>query len=344
VTLPIQFNKISLLFSSRISRNVIFWILFSFFHYYPRNSFLSFFIVLTILSVFYGLPVYFNNLYLIPKLFLRNRLIKYFICLAVLILIATLETKYINLWIGRFLPPAGFISPISDMGLPGHIIQILLLFAVLAIGKFAGDAIELESNREKLMKNNLEAELDTLKSQVNPHFLFNALNTIYGMARRTDPETAEAVMQLSGILRHNLYEGSGGEILLSREVEVLNQYIEFNRLRIHENDRILMNTDSSISDQKIAPMLLLPFVENAFKHGLSQSSGKNWITVDLKILDKEFFFRCANSAKDKSSQIGKGIGLKNAKRRLELCYPESHILDIHSENNQFIVDLKIKLK
>ena len=338
-----SFNKIVLLLTSRISRNVFFWVLFTFFHYYPKNDFTAYVSLLTLVSISYGIPVYINNLYLIPRFLIRRKLFSYFSLLTVLICITILETQFIHEWIARYMAPAGYMSFIGAMGMPYHVFQILVLFVMMATGKFAGDAIRHEQHKEMLNKNLLESELENLKAQVNPHFLFNALNTIYGLARKADPKTPDAVLQLSGILMHNLYEGSEDVILLSREVEVLRQYIAFSKLRVHEGDRIRFITSNEIQDQRIAPMLLLPFVENAIKHGSEHISNKYIVDINLKVSGNKIIFKCENAIADQNKTNKNGIGLQNVKRRLELCYPDRHDLKIHFGPEQFIVELKLLL-
>jgi Histidine kinase len=337
------FNKIVLLLTSRVSRNIFFWILFTFFHYYPRNDFTAYISLLVLVSVFYGIPIYINNLYLIPRYLVKKKLIIYFSLLTLLVFTTILETNYIQGWMMRYMAPAGYMSFIGAMGLPYHIFQIMILFVVMATGKFAGDAIGYEQYREMLNKNLLESELENLKAQVNPHFLFNALNTIYGLARRSDPKTSDAVLLLSGILMHNLYEGSEDVIFLSREVEVLKQYIAFSKLRVHEEDRIRFITSNEIQEQRIAPMILLPFVENAIKHGSGHISNKYLVDIDLKISGNEIIFRCENAIIKNNNTNKNGIGLQNVKRRLELCYPGRHDLKIHPGPERFIVELKLNL-
>ena len=141
----------------------------------------------------------------------------------------------------------------------------------------------------------------------------------------------------------SLPEGMEDVILLSREVEVLKQYIAFSKLRVHEEDRIRFITSDEIQDQRIAPMILLPFVENAIKHGSEHISNKYLVDIDLKISGNEIIFRCENAITENNNKNKNGIGLQNVKRRLELCYPGRHDLKIHPGPERFIVELKLNL-
>jgi LytS/YehU family sensor histidine kinase len=164
------------------------------------------------------------------------------------------------------------------------------------------------------------------------------------MARRTDRQTADAVLQLSDILRHNLYECGKEEIPIEQEVNVLRQYIAFTRLRLHQTDAVQFRVDVEGGQQKIAPLLLLPFVENAFKHGpASKEENFHEIDIALCLQGSELCFTCANRYSPKTSQQPKGIGLNNVRRRLQLFYPGRHHLEIEKDCEKYRISLKIQL-
>jgi LytS/YehU family sensor histidine kinase len=192
------------------------------------------------------------------------------------------------------------------------------------------DAFQNQRNMEYLQQQRIEDELESLKSQINPHFLFNALNTIYGMARRTDQKTANAVVTLSDILRHNLYESSEAYISMQKEIQSIKQYISFLQLRVHQKENISLEIEAEQTTQRIRPLLLLPFIENAIKHGL-ETHPDAWVKVVFKLNDDLLCFECINSCPNNTQtkvSDHNGIGLKNVKRRLELCYPGQHELNI----------------
>ncbi len=338
-----QISKTVSFFTNRISRNIVFWLAFAFFHYFPRNNLISYLIILSFVSFAYGAPIYINNLLLIPQYLIKRKYFLYCLLLIILLAAATAETYFMNRWAGRFLPPSGYASPLDNMAWPYHILQIISLFALLAFGKFLNDAIKNERGREFFQKQQLEAELESLRSQINPHFLFNALNTIYGMARRTDHETAEAVLQLSNILRHNLYGTNETEISICKEIEAIDQYVSFAQLRLHRKESIRLTINAAPKNQKIVPMLLLPFIENAFKHGFAHDPDSSWAAIELSLIGDEFSFFCENSNNTSNVNNGKGIGLKNVQRRLQLCYPRKHKLQINNDSEKYTVRLKILL-
>jgi LytS/YehU family sensor histidine kinase len=225
------------------------------------------------------------------------------------------------------------------------------MMSFIGFGKFAADAIQNERRVEQLEKERISSELSSLRAQVNPHFLFNALNTVFGLARRQDAQTADAVIRLSDILRYGLYECEREEPTLEREVYFLRQYVEFARLRMHDKECISLVTDIQNAEYvRIAPMLLTPFVENAIKHGVYDNEAGCGIEVSLQIKDNELNFTCINrhthaaDAGMQPSGIYNGIGNKNVKRRLELLYPDRYRLNISNANERFIVELNIQLQ
>jgi len=341
-----EMKQAALLLNTRTSRNILFWLLFAFFHFYPRNSVAGYFVILAVSIVAYGVPVYANNLFLIPRYLLKRSYFVFSLLFLLLFAVTVAETYFINQWAGRTLPFLSYTNPFGDMGLPYHIFHITLLFTFLAFGKFLADAIQNQRSLELLQKQRLETELESLKAQINPHFLFNALNTIYGMARRTDQKTANAVITLSDILRHNIYESSEQYISMDKEISVIRQYVAFTQLRLHQKDNVKLSISGDVRQQRITPLLLLPFIENAIKHGLDKYVEHPYVKIELALMEDNVFFTCSNYcviAADESKGTGNGIGLKNVQRRLELCYPGRHHLKIDTSNDMYSVALQIQL-
>jgi two-component system, LytTR family, sensor kinase len=340
-----ELKRSLLLLNNRLSRNILFWLLFAFFHYFPRQNIIDYFIILGLCLVFYGIPVYINNLFLINRFLLKRHYLAYAILFSILLGLTIVETLYVNQRAVKILPFLSYTNPFASSNLSFHIFHITLLFSFLALGKFMTDTFQTQRNMELLQQERLENELESLKAQINPHFLFNALNTIYGMARRTDQKTGNAILTLSDILRHNLYESSESYISMEKEIQSIKQYVSFSQLRVHRQDAISLHVESNNDAQRIRPLLLLPFIENAIKHGLEKHPDA-WVKVLLNLNNDELVFECINSFVNNTAikaTAHKGIGLKNVKRRLELCYPDRHDLQIKNDHNRFIVLLKIKL-
>lgn len=233
------------------------------------------------------------------------------------------------------------------IALPHHAFPSFVFLIMFASAKFTTEAFENQRKMELLESERLASELESLKSQLNPHFLFNSLNTIYGLAKRTDADTASAILKLSEILRYILYDCNVQFITVEKEIHFLNNFIDFIKLRT-QHSLIKMEVIADASTQQIAPLIILPFIENAIKHGISKHMVDSWIDIKLKISGKSFYFECSNSnynRKKLSDPIlnTSGIGLKNVKRRLKLIYPNNHNLEIIDNVEEFRAILKIEL-
>lgn len=205
---------------------------------------------------------------------------------------------------------------------------------------------------QELLKKKLEIELQFLKAQSNPHFLFNTLNNIYGLARKNSDKTADVVMRLSSMLRYMLYETANESIEIEKEIRIIKDYIELEKLRYTDRLEVIFNHSIDHYHEKIAPLILLPFVENAFKHGAGESRFRSYIAIDLTLKDKQLIYEIKNSKEGSidseqaeqtvSDENSDNIGLSNIKRQLELIYP-THQLTIDNNTNEFIVKLHINL-
>lgn len=203
-----------------------------------------------------------------------------------------------------------------------------------------------ESSRKKadmLSKERLEAELKFLRAQTNPHFLFNTLNNIYALARKKSDLTADAVMRLSKLLRFMLYESGNGLISIANEVKVLNDYIELEKIRYNNRLKIQLIQSIDNEQQSIIPLILLPFVDNAFKHGASESRFDSFIDIYIEVKKGQLLFIVKNSKEDDGrTDLVESIGLGNVQRQLQLVYPE-HDLKIEKRSDTFTITLTINL-
>ncbi|RFM30489.1 sensor histidine kinase [Deminuibacter soli] len=237
--------------------------------------------------------------------------------------------------------------------LPAHLFFLTLRKAlssallILLAGGFIRIALELfktERKRAELEKEKLEAELGFLKSQVNPHFLFNSLNSIYSLAHRNADATQEAILQLSQMMRYMIYESNTSQVPLEKELEYLQNYIYLKKLRLTPNIHIHYTVQGNIAGASIEPMLLIPFIENAFKHGISYAE-----QCDIKIVitisgQHELHLLVSNKVFKKETPEPGGIGLENVQKRLQLLYPGTHRLQVTEENNYYTTSLSVLLK
>lgn len=219
----------------------------------------------------------------------------------------------------------------------------LLMLFMSGFIKIAQEWFKSEQQREVLKVENLNAELKFLKSQINPHFLFNCLNTIYSLAHKHSAQTEHAIVKLSTIMRYMIYDSNEDKVPLTQELQYLEDYIDIQRLRLPDDIVVDYAVQGNTAGMKIAPMLLVPFVENAFKHGISYAE-PSFIAIALAIEGQEVRLVVENSRFHQRVAEKGGIGLQNVRKRLGLLYAGAHELEITESENQFIVDLKIVLK
>lgn len=221
-----------------------------------------------------------------------------------------------------------------------HAISLSLVFIFLKLIK---DQYAVNRHTLELKKQKAESELSSLKEQLNPHFLFNTLNNIYSLSLMNSPKTSTSIARLSGILDHLIYRCSSMYVHVEQEIELLNNYIELEKLRYDEG--LEVNFHHRIDkNAKIAPLILISLLENAFKHGAGQEAGNASINIDLIVQQGTFYFEIKNTigspVQKKHSQ---GIGLTNIKKQLELIYPGNYHFNTYIEGAYFVTSLKITL-
>ena len=204
--------------------------------------------------------------------------------------------------------------------------------------------IKLKQATQQLLIEKQVAELNYLKSQTNPHFLFNTLNNIYSLARDKSDLAPESILRLSKILRFMLYETGGKYIAIEQELKIISDYIALERLRYDESLQINFNHDIEDMKQAIPPLLLIPLVENAFKHGVSETRGKPFVDIHLSVTKRQLLFVVKNSTEDapEEKSVKENIGLSNLRRQLELLY-KHYDLAVQQNGSAFIATLKINL-
>lgn len=206
--------------------------------------------------------------------------------------------------------------------------------------KFIIDWFTNEKIKTNLENEKLISELAFLKSQINPHFLFNSLNNIYSLAYQKSQKTPEAVMKLSEIMRYMLYESNEATVKLDDEIRYLENYIELQKLRFKDKAYIKFEVEGETADKRITPLVLISFVENAFKHGVATDKD-NPITIALNVTDDKLFFQVKNLKSNQNKDQTGGIGLQNVKRRLDLLYKGEYRL--HIEDNEAIYNCELYL-
>ncbi len=225
----------------------------------------------------------------------------------------------------------------------GTVVIVLMGLFISTIARETREWYIQDRERKEMEKQQLISELSFLKSQVNPHFLFNSLNGIYALAIKKSDKTPDAVLQLSELMRHMLYESDREDVELEKEVEYLKNYIQLQKLRMPLGAQVSFETEGDISGRMIAPMLFIPFIENAFKHGVDADGATIQIKIQIKgnILTFDIVNRVSKArSKDSSS----GIGLVNVRKRLDLLYGEKYHLDYKESKGNFVVHLHLNLE
>ncbi len=341
----------------RISLHVLFWAV-----YVPLNAVLNCILQRAtlednfkeaLIGEAFSLPVklaltYFVFYYVIPLYLDRSKIWKLVGLLILAFAVATvfyrLEIAYVYFPIFRPGEVYNFLNP------KGLLLTEFDLFITLAAGitikmtRVHYKSLEFE---QELMREKLQSELSFLRAQTNPHFLFNTLNNLYVLARKKSDKTPEAIMMLSKIMRFVLYECRSPRISVIEETKVIQDYIELEKLRYNKRLSIDYQEDIDNPHTSIAPLLLLPFVENSFKHGAGGTTGDVQILIKIVLRDHQLSYIVQNTLDPDSDTSGNGnnsgIGLRNVQRQLDLLYPEQHQLKTSRDGGFFTADLKIDL-
>lgn len=270
---------------------------------------------------------YFLNFYLfIPCLYNKKRIIYFITLFAYFLCILFIPVGLNNLLTDfRFLIPLNFPIP-----------QCLTLSLAFMLSYIARRRYEWNT----LAEEKTAFELSALKQQMQPHFFFNTLNGIYGLSIKESPETPAYILKLASMMRYVLYESNGDKVSLAKEIEHLSNYCQMQQLRLSTNNKVDLKITGDIAAQQIAPFILIPFIENNFKHGISASK-ETTMAIAIHITTDTLHFTSANTIVSHTKHAG--VGVKNVKRRLELIYPNLHTLAIHQQAQQFIVQLSVNL-
>lgn len=300
-------------------------------------------VIYTFIFLFPIAGIVYLNLYLtIPRFLGKERYLIYtFIFLVLLIIGALFLYLLFDRWIDLVLPGYYFISYYN--------VPLLMLYT----GSFLVLSTLLKLSRSWFMLLRVERmssthQLQSLQSQINPHFLLNSLQTIYALSLEKSERSPEVILQLSDILKYTLYETRQGSVELEKEIGIIRDYVNMYRHRV-DPDRIhiTMEVHGDPEELMIAPMLLIPFIENSFKHGIRGSQDKSFVDIQMDLSGENLQFRVDNSLGEvdpAGPEQNKGIGIENTRQRLGLLYPGSHKLDIESLNDKFTVNLSIELK
>lgn len=294
---------------------------------------------------FYAILVYFNLYFLIPN-YLARHVLSYFgmVILACALItpieVLTLYLKLFNLPVYR----NHLVDEQFDFFLGNLFVTLLSTMMRLVM-----DWWRYQNEKQMLLTQTIQSELRFLKSQINPHFLFNTLNNLYALTLKKSDQAPEIVLKLSEIMRYMLYECNERRVLLTKEIQYIHNYLDLERLRQPKEADIQFTTAGAISEQMVAPLLFVPFLENSFKHGLNHYlQGGGFVHLHLHVQGEDLEFRIENSKAMESvprqnHPRSGGIGLTNVRQRLDLLYPENHTLTVSDEPNCYAVTLHLKM-
>lgn len=286
---------------------------------------------------------YFVAYYLFPK-FLPN---KQYVALFMLMLIFAFLGVWVMVFLLKTFPEVANDQPSEFWSVKTlfRVVDLVYIASLVVVIKMIQRHFRQERLNALLKEEKISSELQILKNQLQPHFLLNTLNNIYGLVLDGDKKAAGTLIQLSNIISYMLYDCNVRFTELQKELDLVKDYLELEKIRYGNRLELSFEVEGHVAGQKIAPLLLIPFVENSFKHGVSQSQGKSWIRILVQVHGSQLSFLIENSIAAPSSstpKLNSGIGLENVGKRLELIYPEAHNLEIRSEET-FLVHLNISL-
>lgn len=318
--------------------------------YYGRS-------LLTFMGV--AVVVFVNLEVLLPRFYLQDKKVLYAVAGTVLVILVTViiywdgspwesllrPTRDAAREIARNRPPRMDNPAFQGLRWMGRVMPYFTVFIGSALYRIASFADQKMKEAVQLQNEKLATELKFLKSQINPHFLFNSLNNIYTLTILKSDAAGENLLRLSEMLRYMIYDCNEETVPLKKEIAYIRNYTDLKMLKDSQGMNVAIDLDESRPELKVAPMLFIPFIENAFKHSKIEDLDKGWIKIVLKTGEKNIDFTVTNSVPGGSQPKDKigGIGLDNVKRQLELLYPGKHHLDIHGEGDQFTAHLKIQL-
>lgn len=316
-----------------------------FFGHQTGNYSQSFLLVSLLLAITIGTS-YFFIYFLIPRYFEKQRYTRFilfsFFTVIVSLYLETMAAFLVLFWYIFGAEKAPDRTSIDVYFL--FVAMYFIIFLVITI-KLLISWNKRQRDIQEISRQKLEVELKMLRSQIQPHFLFNSLNSIYALSMKKSDDTPDMIIKLSGILDYLLYECDAENVLLEKEIEVIKNYIELQQVRF--GDKLKMNFDAQgdTSNLKIAPMLFLPLVENSFKHSVDRKKENAWVDISLEIAANMLTFIITNSnpGPDEPGKGHGGIGLSNLQKRLKLLYPGRHNIEVINDKDKFEVTLQIKL-
>lgn len=342
--------SIKRLFENRVLQHTLFWLIS---YYVLLHMFANSAEIQKIDCIYTGLfhvsliiGVYINLFLLIPK-FLSNKKFFQYVSLLLIVIAGTAELNivFFDKLIDLILPGYYFISYFEFTDILKFVVVYIVATSLIKLAKSWFKLSDANKKLAELQKEKIETELNALKGQINPHFLFNSLNVLYSLVLKQSAESPDAIIKLSDILRYVIYGSNKDYVNLSEEIKLINDYLGLQKFRIDKDSKVDFKYDIDDKNLKIAPMLLLPLVENSFKHGIKGDICQTYVDIKIEANQREIRFEIKNNkglAEQPEADKPSGIGLSNIKNRLSLIYPDRHIFEIKETDSYFQVILIIR--
>jgi sensor histidine kinase YesM len=283
-----------------------------------------------------ALATYINLYLLIPRYLFLKKYWHYSIFLSLLVIATALLIAF---WMSEF-DQIDWLSRFIVM-----VINVVFFLMITSGGRFLIEYLKKMMKLKEVENKQLKVELNLLKAQVNPHFLFNTLNNLYGLITQDqNQKAAEVTLKLADLMRYLLESSKADKVSLKKEIQFLEDYLSLEKIRLTNNTAIRFEVSGIDSDVFVAPLLFIPLVENAFKHGLNTLTADSFAHFSLSVQGKDLFFEAKNSLeKSLENSPESGTGIANLRKRLQLIYPNNHLLDIQKLNDEYKVVLHIQL-
>ncbi|WP_405383212.1 sensor histidine kinase [Maribacter sp. LLG6340-A2] len=294
--------------------------------------------LLTIIALFY-----INYFYLVPALLLKKNVLFYIMVSFVLLLCSVMVLHHLY---EPILPETTFFGPghrrdFKYIPIYRSFISFGIPYVISAILRLYVEWKRNENLRLSVEKESIKSELQLLKAQLNPHFLFNTLNTIYALSVKKSPDTSQAIVDLSELMRYMLYEADKDLVPLNKELDYIKSYIQLQRLRLSNSENVSLKISGEDRGRAVPPLLFISFIENAFKYG-TDYKGKTYVKITLAITDESIYLNVRNKiGVFREPSKNSGIGLENIRNQLELIYPSLHELQVDNDGNNYEVSLTI---
>ncbi len=341
----------------KIAGHLFFWVasftlLTLIFYFYTNKFTVGLIEKSVVINIGFAIAVYGNLYFLVPRFLKQKHYIFYLFWLIVLLTLASMAIQFLFIYpFHKLFSSTGQFLEFDSRLHSEFFFATFLYVATTSFLKFVKEWLTLQDLKLKLEKSDrqkLEAELKTLKGQLNPHFLFNSLNNIYSLALIKSDKVPDLILKLSDLMRHIIYESKENYISIEKEIEFVDNFIALQKIRISNQEQIQYKKIGTVPSGKIAPLLFEPFIDNAFKYGFPGDENSDFLSIRFNFTEYEFItFTIENNYEQKGRQEKKnsGIGIENVKQRLKFLYQQNeYSLEIKDYTNRFFVSLRLHIK